>query len=52
MTGEEIQSKLKIFSGADRGLDKKTEEVVGKILVDEKDEMLMQIKRHLAGYTR
>lgn len=38
MTDEEVSSKLRVFSGAERGLDKKTEEVVGKLLVDEKDE--------------
>ena len=38
MTDEEISAKLKVLSGSIRGLDKKTEEVVGKLLVDEKDE--------------
>ena len=28
MTDEEVSSKLRVFSGAERGLDKKTEEVV------------------------
>ena len=38
MTDEEVSAKLKVLSGSIRGLDKKTEEVVGKLLVDEKDE--------------
>ena len=37
-TDEEIKAKLKKFAGADRGLDKSTEIVVGKLLLDESDE--------------
>ena len=38
LTDEEIRAKLRKFSGADRGLDKQTEQVVGKLLLDEADE--------------
>ena len=38
MTDEGIKSKLKLFSKIDRGLDKSTEDVVGKLLVNEENE--------------
>lgn len=38
LTDEQIKAKLKKFAGADRGLDKSTEVVVGKLLLDESDE--------------
>jgi len=38
LTDGEISDKLKTFSRANRGLDKTTEEVVGKLLLDDKDE--------------
>ena len=38
LTDEQIKAKLKKFEGADRGLDKSTEVVVGKLLLDESDE--------------
>jgi ABC-type proline/glycine betaine transport system ATPase subunit len=38
MTDAQISAKLNKFSGANRGLDKTTEKIVGKLLVDEKDE--------------
>ena len=38
MTDAQISAKLNKFSGASRGLDKTTEKIVGKLLVDEKDE--------------
>jgi len=38
MTDAQISAKLNKFSGASRGLDKATEKIVGKLLVDEKDE--------------
>ena len=38
LTDEEITEKLKLFSKVDRGLDKSTENVVGKLLVNEEDE--------------
>ena len=38
MTDGEISDKLKAFAGAVRGLDESTERVVGKLLVEDKDE--------------
>ena len=38
MSDLEIAAKLKSLSGSIRGLDKKTEEVVGKLLISEQDE--------------
>ena len=38
MSDQEIAAKLKSLSGAVRGLDKQTEEVVGKLLISEQDE--------------
>ena len=38
MSDLEIAAKLKSLSGVIRGLDKQTEEVVGKLLISEQDE--------------
>ena len=38
LTDEEIKAKLEVFAAVDRGLDESTEEVVGRLLVDAKDE--------------
>ena len=38
LTDGEISAKLTAFAGADRGLDEDTEKVVGKLLLEDKDE--------------
>ena len=38
LTDGEISAKLKAFGGAVRGLDEDTEKVVGKLLLEDKDE--------------
>jgi len=38
LSDQDISVKLIALSGSERGLDKETEEIVGKLLIDEKDE--------------